>query len=572
MPTRTGTRVLATAAVLALTFSACSKADENTSGTSTGGGNEAIAASSNDMNAKEVSELGQGGTLRLANNAYPANWNGFSSDGNESNTSDILATMYPTLTEYTADGTVNPNPEYTKRLEKTSDSPLTVEIELKEGLKWSDGTPLDYKSIENVFKTMDGSKKDYQISSSEGYNKVASIKKGANDYTAVVTFKENYADWMGLAAVMPDSLVASADAFNTGWVSAPKVTCGPFKLEKADPTNKTVSVVPDPAWTGTKPLLNKVLFTTIEAPAATAQSYKNGQLDVIETTVPATYTVVKDMVGKGSALRKAAGPNWTHITLNGAKGRPLADQKVRQAVQRAMPREEAFLSVNSTMPYPKDTAQLNNHLLVTNQDGYKDTSGDFGKYDIEAAKKLLTDDGYTIGADGKATKNGKALEITYVYNDGSKTNEAVVPVVQESLAKAGITMKVQKVPPTDLFSKYVIPGNYDMTLFGWVGTPYLSSANGIFKTTGEQNFSGKIGDPEADKLLDQAAGETDTTKRIDLMNQADEKLWAVAGTIPLWQSYDFFVQDQDLANYGARGFQSVNWTKVGYVKGSKKLG
>ena len=552
-----------------LAVAGCTKAPEGGSN-QPGGSGGAIAGHVNDMNPKERGEMGEGGTLRLTNNAYPANWNTFHSDGNEVNTNDIMLTLYPALTRIDASGKVEANPEYAKRIEQKSADPLVIEIELKEGLKWSDGTPIDYKSIENVFLTMNGSKPDYGIVSSEGYNKVDKIEKGANDLTAVVTFKEKYADWIGLVAVMPDSLAATAAAFNEGWLESPKVTAGPFKVDALDPANKTVTIVPDPNWTGTKPLLSKVLWTTIEDPSAAATSYKNGQLDAIETSVPATYTVLKDLVGKGSVLRKAAGPNWTHLTLNGAEGRPLADEKVRQAVFRAVDRKEVFLAVHAAMPYPSDLTQQNHQILVTNQDGYKDTSGDYGKYDIEAAKKLLTEAGFTFEG-GKAVKDGKPLEITYVYNDGSKTNEAVIPVVKESLGKAGITLNVQKVPPTDLFAKFVIPGNYDITLFGWAGNPYLSSGDAIWKRKGEQNFSGKIGTEEIDKLLDQASVETDPKKRIDFINQASEKLWAVAGTLPLWQAYTFFIQDKDLANFGARGFATVDWTKVGYVKDSPKL-
>jgi peptide/nickel transport system substrate-binding protein len=221
------------------------------------------------------------------------------------------------------------------------------------------------------------------------------------------------------------------------------------------------------------------------------------------------------------------------------------------------------------MPYPKDFPQLNNHILMTNQEGYKDTSGDYGKYDPDAATKILEDAGYTI-EDGKATKDGKAIEITYVYNDGSKTNEAVVPVVQEALEAVGITMKVQKVPPTDLFSKYVIPGDYDLTLFGWNGTPFFGDGNSIWKTKGEQNFTG-VGDEEADKLLDQSAVETDPDARLEQLNQADELLWPVANVLPLWQAYSFWVQNDDLANFGALGFADLDWTLVGYKKGSSKL-
>lgn len=566
----------ATALTVSMTALAACSQDPGTgggSGGSDGGGDggEQIAADSNDINAKDRSELGEGGVLRLANNAFPANWNGFHTDGNEGNTSEMMNAVYPLLYLADAAGVTSPNPQYTKRIELTSEDPQVMEIELNEGMTWSDGTPINYQSIANVFETMNGTKTEYAIASSEGYNKVEKVEQGANDLTAVITFKEKYADWMGLASVMPDSLAATAEAFNTSWVSEPLVTAGPYKIDTIDAANKTVLLVPDENWWGDAALLSQVLFTTIEDPAATATAFQNGQLDVIETSVPATYSVVEPMIGNGATLRKAAGPNWTHLTLNGAEGRALADPAVRQALFRAIDREEVFLSVNATMPYPDNTEPLNNHILVTNQEGYQDNAGDLGKYDPEAAKKILTDAGYTFeGEDQKATKDGKAVEITYVYNDGSKTNEAVVPVVQEALKAVGITMTVKKVPPTDLFSVYVIPGDYDITLFGWLGTPFLSSGDAIWKSDGEQNFS-KVGNAETDALIDQAAVETDEAKRLELINQADANLWEIAGTLPLWQSYDFFVQHDDLANIGAKGFQTPDWTKIGYVKGSSKL-
>ncbi|WP_058234839.1 ABC transporter family substrate-binding protein [Devriesea agamarum] len=560
-------------ALSAVALAGCSKAEDgsNGGGGKAGGTGEQIAADKNDINPKKRDEIGEGGSLRLTNNAYPPNWNPYCSDGNEKNTSEIMRAIFP-VELWTADakGNIGPNLNYLKRMEKVKDEPLTIEIELRPDLKWSDGTLIDYKSIENVFTIMNGSKPAYQIASSEGYDKVEKIEQGKNNLTAVVTFKEPWSDWMGLPAVMPDSLAASAEAFNTGWIDAPKVTAGPYKLGKLDPGNKTVTLVPDENWSGDKPFLKQILWTTIEDPAAAATSFKNGQLDALNNTVPAMYSVVKDMVGKnGIALRKAAGPSWTHITLNGAKGRPLEDVHVRRAVFNAINRKDTFLSVNATMPYPKDNPQLNNHMLMTNQEGYKDNSGDYGKFDPEAAKKHLEEAGYKI-ENGKAVKDGKPLEITYVYNDGSKTNEAVVPIVQKNLQEIGITMRVQKVPPTDLFSKYVIPGNFDLSLYGWVGNPFFSSGDAIWRSTGQQNY-GKVGDAEVDKLLDKAAKETDDSKRISEANEIDTKLWELAGTLPLWQSFDFYTQDETLANFGARGFEMLDWTKIGYAKGSPKL-
>lgn len=552
----------------ALTLSGCTQAPSTSNNDK--GGNETLAADVNDINAMDRSEVGDGGTLRLANNAFPANWNSFHSDGNEVNTSAIMNALYPALTVSDAKGEISANPEYTKRIEVVTEDPLVVEVELNEGMTWSDGTPIDYTSVANVFNTLNGSKADYGVASSEGYDKVEKVEEGDNELTARITFSEKYADWIGLLAVMPDSLVESADAFNSGWVDAPQVTAGPFMIDKIDAKNKTVLLKQDPNWWGTKPALAQVLFTTIEDPAATATAFQNGQLDAVETPVPAVYSVVQSMVGSGAELRKAAGPNWTHITLNGGEGSPLNDIALRQAIQVTLDRTELFESVNSTMPYPDDFEQLNNHILMTNQEGYKDNSGETAVADPEAGKKILEDAGYEFDADGNATKDGEKIELNYVYNDGSKTNEAVLPVVQEELKEIGVTVNEQKVPPTDLFAKYVIPGDFDMTLFGWAGTPYLSSGDAIWKQGGEQNF-GQVGDDKLDDLVNQAAVEIDPATRLDLINEADAELWNLAGTIPLWQSYSFWVEDEDLANYGAFGFESPDWTKIGFVEGSDNL-
>ena len=447
---------------------------------------------------------------------------------------------------------------------------LTMPLMDKVLIPYQNGTPIDYTSIANTFNTLNGSNEEFQVASSEGFDKVEKVEPGANDLTAKITFKEKYADYKGLAAVMPDALVATPDAFNTSFVDGPMITAGPYKIEKIDATNKTVSIVPDENWWGEKALFKQVIWTTIEEPDAVATAYQAGQLDSVETNVPAVYEPLKDSVGNGTSLLKAAAPSWTHITLNGAEGRPLADVKVRQAIALAISREDCFLSVNKAMPYPKDRKDQNNHILMTTQKGYKDNAGKFAKQDPDAAKKLLEEAGYTIEGE-QAMKDGKQLEVTYVYNDGSKTNEAVVAVVEENLKAVGIKLNVQKVPPTDLFSKYVIPGQFDLTLFGWNGNPFLSSGDAIWKTDGEQNF-GKVGDPEVDKLVDAAAVELDEAKRIDLINEYDAKLWELAGTIPLWQAYDFYIQTDDLANLGANGMANIaDWTKIGYVKGSKKL-
>lgn len=564
---------VAAAAALALALTGCARADEDPNNTQAGG--DHIAADQNEMNAQPEENLGEGGTLRLYNNAFPANFNTATADGNEKNTKDIMDAVYPGLYKYTADGQVIPNELYAKRIEQTNESPQTIEIELVEGHKWSDGTPIDWKSIKNTFDAMVN--EEFNVASREGFDRVEKVEKGDNDYTAVVTFKEGevYADWIGLAGVMPDQLVESAKEFNEGWVNGPKVTAGPYTIDKIDSANKSVTLKPDENWTGErKAKLDRISFQTIEDPAAAATSFNGGQLDVIDASNLAIYSVVEPETGEGTdfEIRKAAGPSWTHFTLNGKEGYILEDQNLRQAFAYAIDRKSIFQAVNGTLPYPSGMADdlLGNHMLVQNQGGYENYAGEYGTANVEKAKELIEKSGWTMGNDGYYQKDGKTLEIRYVYNAGSTTNGTIAPIATENLKAAGIKLKVEQVPPTDLFSKYVIPGDYDMTLFGWNGNPFVTSSVSIWRTDGEQNFS-SVGTEEIDGLLDELQRTTDLDKQTELLNQIDEKLWPVMGNLPLYQSYDFIVTPKDLANYGARGFESVDWTLVGYVKDSPKL-
>lgn len=564
---------VAAAAALALALTGCARADEDPNNTQAGG--DHIAADQNEMNAQPEENLGEGGTLRLYNNAFPANFNTATADGNEKNTKDIMDAVYPGLYKYTADGQVIPNELYAKRIEQTNESPQTIEIELVEGHKWSDGTPIDWKSIKNTFDAMVN--EEFNVASREGFDRVEKVEKGDNDYTAVVTFKEGevYADWIGLAGVMPDQLVASAKEFNEGWVNGPKVTAGPYTIDKIDSANKSVTLKPDENWTGErKAKLDRISFQTIEDPAAAATSFNGGQLDVIDASNLAIYSVVEPETGEGTdfEIRKAAGPSWSHFTLNGKEGYILEDQNLRQAFAYAIDRKSIFQAVNGTLPYPSGMADdlLGNHMLVQNQGGYENYAGEYGTANVEKAKELIEKSGWTMGNDGYYQKDGKTLEIRYVYNAGSTVNGTIAPIATENLKAAGMKLKVEQVPPTDLFSKYVIPGDYDMTLFGWNGNPFVTSGVSIWRTDGEQNFS-SVGTEEIDGLLDELQRTTDLDKQTELLNQIDEKLWPVMGNLPLYQSYDFIVTPKDLANYGAPGFESVDWTLVGYVKDSPKL-
>ena len=82
-------------------------------------------------------------------------------------------------------------------------------------------------------------------------------------------------------------------------------------------------------------------------------------------------------------------------------------------------------------------------------------------------------------------------------------------------------MTIRSVPVGDLFDTYVTPGQYDMTVFSWIGTAYpVSGAQSIYtnpvkKADGsldiQQNFA-RVGSPEIDELFKKATAELDEDK------------------------------------------------------------
>lgn len=114
---------VAAMAIAGLALAGCSQAPE---GGGKDGDDNALDASANEINAKDRGEVGDGGDLRLTNNAFPANWNILNLDGYETNTNDMMDMIYPDLYSYTADGEVVPNKNYTKRLDVVSEDPLVV--------------------------------------------------------------------------------------------------------------------------------------------------------------------------------------------------------------------------------------------------------------------------------------------------------------------------------------------------------------------------------------------------------------------------------------------------------------
>ncbi|MFF7210122.1 ABC transporter family substrate-binding protein [Streptomyces sp. NPDC008238] len=562
--TRMSVAVVALATASALTLTACGGGDGKDAAGSKK--NSVPKSSVNNIKATDRDQLKQGGTVNWPLGEIAENFNYNQVDGTLADGFDVERAVMPIIMMSDATGTVAPNPDYLTSAEASDSSgKQVVTYKINPKAKWSDGTPLSWKDFEASWKALNGKDAKYKISSSTGYELISGVAKGANDQEAVVTFSSPFGDWKSLfSPLYPAQVIGTPDGFNTGYLGKFPVTSGAFKFQGIDKTTKTLTVVRDDAWWGNKAILDKIIYRALDSDA-TAGAFANGEVDFFNVGPDsAAYKQAKEV--KGADIRKAAGPNYRHVTFNGARG-PLKDVKVRQAIMSALNRQAIAESDLQGLDW--DAKPLNNHFFVTNQKGYKDNAAGIGVFDQAKAKSLLDEAGWKQGGEFR-TKDGKTLELDFVIPANVSTSANEGKLMQPMLKAVGIKMNIKSVPLQEFFDKYVNTGSFDLTAFSWLGTPFpVSSTKSIYaKPVGDniqQNYTG-VGSDELDAAMNKAAADTDPAQAITDANASDLMIWQQANLLPLYQRPDIYAVKKNLVNIGAFGFQDLRYENIGFLK------
>ncbi|MEU0878825.1 ABC transporter family substrate-binding protein [Lentzea sp. NPDC005914] len=545
MSRRTKVGVTALVAV-ALTLTACGGPSKTDSGLK---GSEGTVGQA-DINPMDASKVKDGGEFRWPVDQLPDNWNYYQLDGTNADGRKIIDTVLPNLFTQKADSTIEVNKDYLDEAKLASSDPQVLEFKINSKAKWSDGTALSWQDFEAMWKALNGTNKDFSVATTTGYEDIEKVEKGATDQDVKVTFKKKFAEWKGIfSPLYPKSAYATPEEFNKGWADSPKVTAGPFKIGTIDLTGKLVTVVRDDAWWGTKPKLDKITFRQVDRPAV-ADALANGQIDYFEIGSSIdNFTRAKSM--QGVTIRQAITPDYSHLTLNGADTSILKDAKLRVALLRGVDTKVITRALLGQM-LKGDAQVTGNHFFLLGTKEYKDNSS-VSSFDKEAAKKQLDELGWKLEGETRK-KDGKELVIRYVIPTPNPVSDQIAKLVQSQLKEIGAKIDIQAVPSTDFFKQYINVGNFDMTGFRWLAsaTP-ISDGKGIYyldPASTNQNY-GHIGSEEVNKLLDQANGELDDTKRAALANEADKKIWELGAQLPLYQLPGAVAIKSNVANMGA---------------------
>ena len=511
------------------------------------------------INAQDVNSLKKGGTLRLPSGFIGPNFNVYTQSGNTGDNTNVMSTIGQAgLWLMDFDGTYALNKDFAVSFTpgKSGDK-IQVAIKLNPKAVFNDGTPINYKALQstwNIFKSLDNG---YNIVSSGIYEFVESVEKTEDDYSVMVTFSKPYYPLQSLFAEILHPAMEDVELFNNGFVDNPhpEYWAGPFTLADKgwDSTAKTFSVVPSDKWWGTKPLLEKIVFTQMESSAARA-AFKNDEIDAIGANTSASYTEVKSVAG--AELRKGTRLYAGGLDIN---PRRVKDAALRKAIFAGVNREALAKIQFQGLPYEESIPGSMIHMPFSPyyQDNYPTPNNS-----VSEAQKILEAAGYTKKGDYYEKDGQKAGCAVVTFGDDPTTKGRAQTFTQQ-MKDVGIEIRIDQRADSE-FASVLGNWDYDISFSGYgVSTPDATEATKQFYYS--ENNDGN-GSKEIDALIDAMTVMEDDKARNLACNEIEKKHmaeFAFLGTIT--NGPDFMMVKKTLANYGPSLYKSTDWTAVGWM-------
>ena len=419
----------------------------------------------------------------------------------------ILSNIYDTLLLPTDDGQGVQAGLATEW--KVSDDGMTVTLKLRQGIKFSDGSPITPDDV--IWSLKRAAKPDNGI---WGFL-VSAIKDitGAADGTIVITL--NRADPSIIpalsvfnTAIMPQKLFeampGATDADKAKAFAEHPVGSGPFMFASWE-RGATMKLVKNPYYWAMgddgKPLpyLDGVTFEVIPDDATRILRMQSGELDGAEFIPYARVAELKAAAGIDMQLYPST--KIEYVTLNvrpqvEGKDNPLSNPKVRQALNYATNKEAIIQIVTMGVGTPMKS-------FMSSATPLNSGKGPLYPFDLAKAKALMTEAGYPNG-----------FPINLLVLAGNQDETGIGTALQQMWAAVGVKLELQQVDNasrTDLYRT----GKFSMRLGAWtddIADPSEIASYFAYSPTIESQHSGWKS-AEADKLFETTQGERDPAKR-----------------------------------------------------------
>lgn len=422
---------------------------------------------------------------------------------------------------------------------------LTYTFRLREGLLWSDGTPLAAQSFvdgaRHLFRPASGNayvdfyrmiaagppEADANVAVQEalaaGQEGIGDLEQAVmdglrveapDDRTVVYHLNRLSPEFLLLSTLWPLYPVRQdlIDQHGDRWTEAGRlVSNGPFALEVWEPGQR-IRLVRNDHWHRDPAKLEAIDFDFIDDAAVAFLAYQNDELDII-VAGPAQIAQVRNDEALRAQFQGYAQSRTVGIYVN-SRDPELSDERVRQALAGSIDREQyanAVMEGNAAPAYG---------WLPPGIPGHEEEVGSQYRDAVEESRALLRQ----AGVEG--------AEFTLLVPEASSAVLTAEWLQAQWQTTLGLSIRLD-IRETASYRSAYTAGEFQLAIGGWAAD-YPDPQNWLppFSGTSPLNF-GRYSNAEFDDLLARAAAETDFEDRLALYEQAHRLLVDEAGVIPL---------------------------------------
>lgn len=483
-------------------------------------------------------------------------WN--SMDATSSQAADIMFDALVSTDPYTGEV----YPKMAKSIKVLPDNKTYI-IELRHGLKWSDGKPITADDVYFTWDTIifggfgNTSTRDAMYIGDE-LPKIEKLDK----YTVKFTTPKPFSPFLRQLGVpiAPKHILEPVTkqgkrAFASFWSSNTKpsdfVTSGAFKLKEYVPAQRLV-YERNPNYymideKGQKlPYLDKYIILIVGDLNNELLKFKSKELDTVGlrgTNVSMFKEKEKFSDYKIYNLGPDTGTMYLAFNLNNRKNdkgkfyvNPIKqkwfnDINFRHAVDYALDRENMVFNIASGVAAPLFTPEPLSSIYLNEQVAKGHPQ------DINKAKELLKKSGFTWKKGKLYDKDGNKVEFDLYTNAGNTERESIGVMVKQDLEELGMTVNFKPIEFNTLVSKLVNTNDFDAVIMGFTGSPlepyggknvwYSNGTLHVFnmRKTPEENKKLFDWERQLNSLFDRASLELDFDKRKALYEQYQQLIY-----------------------------------------------
>lgn len=348
----------------------------------------------------------------------------------------------------------------------------TVTFTLKQGLKWSDGTPLTSADYLWTYQQAAKPQNGWPLAPAAIFNPDDPNSAGIETYqapdprTLVIKLRSFSADLISRADViepLPAHIWGSLDwndPAKNPQINAPSVVSGPWKLKEWQPDNFITFERNLNSSLYPLPRLENLTFRVLPDSQVALQKIKIGEIDFFSPS-PADFSSFAQLPEVQAYSWGQARPTWYFAGFNFQKP-ALQDQSLRQALAWATD-YQAILA--------KQAFGLGRQLNSSLSPWHPAFNPNTARYSLNLAKakELLKQAGYTLQNNQLVNQAGKAVgPLKLVYNSPSPLYEGLANTLKTNFAALGIGLELRNFDYEN-YRKFLAGSNADFDLFlsGW---------------------------------------------------------------------------------------------------------